>query len=99
MDNKTPAAIFDENGFWMKRHGLIPWDNIDIFTQCSIPTVKHIKYIGIHVKNTKLLQSNWEGKMEVFWSRIFNRYHITLANIALINDEVIRFARQFVPEK
>ena len=107
VDDNTPAAILDKNGIWTKRCGLIPWENIAQVKICNLPTVKHIEFVGIYVKDTKILskQSTWSKKIGIFWEKIFrydklfNYPNIALGNIAVSNDEIIKFARQFVPEK
>lgn len=101
VDYNIPAAILDENGIWTKRHSLIPWENIDQVKACQLPTVKHIEFVGIYFKDTRLRskQFNWRQKAGILWANFFKFPHITLANIALSNDEVINFAKKFVPDK
>ncbi len=98
MKSTTPAAILNQEGIWFKRYGLIPWGMVDEINLCSLPTASHIKLIGIQIKNTSLLykQASWEGKMELFWAKIFGYSHVKLSNIEMANDVVIKFARQYI---
>lgn len=93
MKNNDPIVILNQNGIWMKHYGLISWEDIEeiapyLFLKAPIET------IGIQVKNTSLLlkQSSFNGKMGIFWSKIFKRPHIILEK----NDEILNFAKRFI---
>jgi hypothetical protein len=96
--HNEPAAILSSDGIWIKRHGLISWDAISDFDTCMIPTVP-LEILGISLKNPDIIatQSSFEGKCGLFWAKLFGyQYHITLSSLAIENDEVLVFARQFL---
>ncbi len=90
-------AILNQNGIWLARFGLIPWKEIyefDTYSEGRTP----LKIIGIWVKNNKKIskQSTIAGKMDFFWAKLMGYPPIKITGIALGNDEVISFAKQFL---
>lgn len=91
------VAILNQDGIWLVRFGLIPWKEIDEFDTYSDGRTP-LKIIGIRVKNNKKIskQSTTAGKLHFFWSKLMGYPPIMIAGIALSNDEVIGFAKQFL---
>ncbi|MCK4650989.1 hypothetical protein KAT08_02315 [Candidatus Babeliales bacterium] len=96
MQYKGPAAILDRNGIWIKHYNFIPWKNIEEFT--SYPMFGTVEGIGIKVKDVEVLskQSDWSGKLGIFWAKLFGNYHITLSNIDIKNEDIISFVRLYI---
>ncbi len=90
-------AILNQDGIWTARFGLIPWKEIDEFGLYKIPTTP-METIGIRVKNNKKIskQSSIAGKLDFFWAKLMGYPPIKITGIALENDEVISFAKQFL---
>jgi len=100
-DLRKPAATLSSEGISIQRFGLIPWHAIDDFNVYAVPGTP-IEALGIRLKNPSriALQSTFEGKCVLFWARIFGQhYQISLSCLALPEDEIISFARQFMPSK
>jgi hypothetical protein len=93
-----PAAILSSQGIWIKHYGLIPWDNIIQIRTYTLPNAP-LEVIGIQAKNIMSISVNasFAGKCGLFWAKLFGyQYQITLSCLALENDEVLDFARQFI---
>ena len=90
-------AILNQDGIWTARFGLIPWREIDEFGPYSVPRTP-LEAIGIRVKNNKKIskQSTIAGKLDFFWAKWMGYPPIKITGIALSNDEVISFAKQFL---
>ena len=89
-------AILNQDGIWLARFGFISWQEIAEFATYSYKGTPEL--IGIRVKNNEKIskQSSIAGKLDFFWARIIGYPPIRLTGIALKNDEVINFARQFL---
>lgn len=93
-----PMAILDENGIWIKDYGFIDWNNISAMKTFIAPMTP-IEVIGINLKDIAIQykQSTWQGKLNFFWAKLFNRhYHIVLSNLELENYKIINFAKQCI---
>ncbi len=90
-------AILNQDGIWTARFGLIPWKEIDEFGPYSVSRTPLVA-IGIRVKNNKKIskQSTIAGKLDFFWAKWMGYPPIKITGIALSNDEVIGFAKQFL---
>ena len=97
LDYNIPAAILNEEGIWVKNYCFVPWQDIDEIAPYSLGSMP-IESIGIRVKDRAKLskKSGFGGKSAVFWSRIFGYPQIIISNIAVDNDQVISFAKQFI---
>lgn len=91
-----PVAILNQDGIWHYRFGFISWKEIDEFEPYSYRSTPEV--IGIRVKNNKKIskQSSIGGKLDFFWAKLMGYPPIRIVGIALENDEVIFFAKQFL---
>lgn len=91
-----PVAILNQDGIWLARFGFIDWKEISEFALYSYKGTPEV--IGIRVKNNAKIskQSSIAGKLDFFWAKLMGYPPIRLSGIALENDEVISFARQFL---
>ncbi|MFA5074701.1 MAG: hypothetical protein WC436_01205 [Candidatus Babeliales bacterium] len=98
--SKIPATIIDQNGIWIKYYNFIPWENIDQVSCC--PIAGNIESICIKVKNPNLAvkNSDWQGKMNFFWAKLFKReYHIFISNVDINNNDILLFIKNILTEK
>lgn len=93
---EEPMAIINQDGIWMARFGLIPWKEIVEFGPYSYRGTPEV--IGIRVKDNDKIsrQSSIAGKLDFFWARWIGYPPIRITGIALPNNEVINFAKQFL---
>ncbi len=94
-----PVAILDEHGILVNHFGFTPWEGVNDITTYQMPGPNNgMEFIGITVKNRNDLskQADWSGKIGIFWAKVFGNYDITLSNIDARNEEIIRFARQYM---
>ncbi len=91
-----PIAILNQDGIWHYRFGFITRKEIDEFEPYSYRSSPEV--IGIRVKNNKKIskQSSVAGKLDFFWAKWMGYPPIKITGIALSNDEVIGFAKQFL---
>ena len=89
-------AILNQDGIWTARFGLVSWKAINEFGPYSYKGGAEM--IGIRVKNNKKIskQSTIAGKLDFFWAKWMGYPPIKITGIALSNDEVISFAKQFL---
>lgn len=95
--NTEPAAILNEKGIWVKYYGFIAWDEIQEIGLLQVGTIP-VKSIGIRVYDNAALSKRapFSGKMGIFWSKITGYPPINLANLAIENDVIIEFIKQYV---
>ncbi len=96
---KKPAAILSPKGIWINRFSFIPWDNITGINTYMFGD-KPANALGIRLKNPEIVfkQAKFEGKSVLFWAKLFGyQYHIHLSCLALKNEEILNYARQFIP--
>lgn len=95
LQSKEPEnwARFNNQGVWVRYFGFIPWADIDVLDkfQYGTPLVN----IGIRVKDLKKLskQSSFNGKMAIFWSKIFGYPPIVIGNTQMENEQIVAFAQ------
>ena len=91
-----PAAILTQNGIWVLNFGFIPWHMISKMGPYSSGFPHQV--IGIYVHDVKFLsrQASSDGKLRLFWAKIFNYPHIFLANTNISNGEILEFAQNFL---
>lgn len=98
LRNKKPLAILSDKGMWINHYNFIPWHEIEdvgAYTILGTP----LEVIGVRVKNSTQLykQASLAGKAGFFWATAFGcRYHITLANGAVSDEQIIRYAKRYL---
>jgi hypothetical protein len=97
FNRKSPMAIINQEGIWVKQFGIIPWNNIRTIERPVINGML-IEALGIQVKDTQLLskQASINGKLIIFESKIIKCPTIVMDNIELTFDEIADFANQFM---
>ena len=93
---KGPAVILDEKGIWVKHYNFIPKESIEEFYPYQISGT--LGCIGIKVKDTEFLskQSDLNGKIGIFWAKLFNSYHINLANLDTSSEDIMIFYQRYI---
>ncbi len=89
-------AKFTNKGVWVRDFGFIPWEDIatlDKF-QYGTPLIN----IGIRVNDSYKLfkQASFNGKMAIFWSKIFGYPPIIIAHLEMDHEQIIAFAHRFM---
>jgi hypothetical protein len=99
FNRKSPMAIINQEGIWVKQFGVIPWSNIRAIERPIINGMQ-IEALGIQVKDTQLLskQASIPGKLIILESKILKCSTIVMDNIELRFDEIADFANQFMDE-
>jgi hypothetical protein len=95
--HNKPLAVFNSNGVWVARFGLIPWDNItEVSPYLNVPPT--IEAVEIRVKNYSLLykHANASAKISIFFAKKFSYPPIIIANMTVDRQEIIMFANQFL---
>jgi hypothetical protein len=97
LSKQHTTAMLDQNGIWVRFFGFIPWDDVIYFNTWIVPGTP-LETIAIQVKdpNSLFKQASFNGKVSLFWSKIFNNPHITIANITVPNEVIISFARNYI---
>jgi hypothetical protein len=89
-------ARLTHQGIWVRYFGFIPWDDIAILDkfQYGTPLIS----IGIRVKDLSKLskQASFNGKMAIFWSKVFGYPPIIIANTTIDNETIMAFAKRFI---
>ncbi len=95
-----PVAILNKDGIWLPRFGLIPWKEITEFGPYLVPRTP-MEVIAIRVIDNKKIskQSSIAGKLDFFWAKLMGYAPIRIVGIALKNEEVISFAKQFLDDE
>ncbi|MFH1254151.1 MAG: hypothetical protein V1646_01825, partial [bacterium] len=95
----NPTAILDENGIWINHSGFIYWNDIDEIALYPLDYGDK-NLIGIMVKDPRRIskQSDWEGKLNLFWAKIFGYYHIRISHMSA-NEKILSFASQYIKIK
>lgn len=96
--SKTPAAIINQKGIWIKRFGLIAWDNIRDVRLYRILNDQTAEIIRIDIHDLKKLakKARLGGRYDLLWTRLFKHPPVVLSNIDLPKAAVVAFAKQFV---
>ncbi len=94
---KGPAAILNQDGIWVRYHNFISWKDVEEFSLYTIARTP-LESIKIQVKDVTRLskQSNWDGKLRIFWAKLFGTPHITLSNLDTANEDIIIFAQRYL---
>lgn len=89
-------ARLTSKGVWVRDFGFIPWEDIAILDKFQYGTP--LIYIGIRVTNSYKLakQASFNGKMAIFWSKIFGYPPIIIAHIEMDHEQIIAFAHRFM---
>jgi hypothetical protein len=97
FNRKTPMAIINEEGIWIKQFGIIPWNNIHILEKPIIHGIQ-IEALGIQVRDTQLLskQASIAGHLIILESKILKCPTIVIDTIELNFDEITNFTDQFL---
>jgi hypothetical protein len=95
--SNEPQARLNEKGIWIKYFGFVPWHEIDELSEYRVPGTP-LATIAIYVHNLKKIskQASFNGKLKVFWSKIFGYPAIIIADMTMDNDQVISFAHRFM---
>lgn len=96
----VPLLTMSEKGIGVRNFGLIPWSNVhDVapYRYKNSPIVS----LGIRVKDNKILseQASFQGRCQIFWSRIFGYPQIILSSLTVSYDEIIRYSEHFLDKK
>lgn len=96
--SKTPAAIINHKGIWIKRFGLITWDNIRDVRLYQIVNDQSTEIIHIDIHDLKKLakKARLGGHYDLLWTRLFRHPPVVLSNIDLPKTVVVAFAQQFM---
>ncbi len=90
--------ICQENGIWFKHFGNISWDDIaEIDEFRLIPFIDELRFPGIRFKDPQKIskQANWQGKMQLGFSRIFLKNCIVFPQLDVPFKEISYFIKSY----
>ena len=95
----TKFFIFSTDGIWIKNFGFIPWSGIlELGDYPATKGKKLPRAFGIRFKDPQAIsqQSDWQGKMRIFWSKVFGYPPLLLPNLDVSYDEIINFCEPYL---
>lgn len=101
IKNPDPLATIYHEGIKIKGFGLIRWKDIDDVVFYSTVYTGERKVVGIQVKSFIYLlkKVNWGAKIGICSAKMFGYPPISISSTIISNDEIIKFAKQYIPEK
>ena len=100
LSNNKPLATLTADGIRVKSFGFIPWGEVE---DISLYYVKGTPMEGVALRVHDLSkvsrQATLSGKLGIFWSKLFKYPPIILFDVDCENDEILRFAHQYVEKK
>lgn len=90
IDTNTPVAILDKDGIWVNHYGFIPWIEIDFVLPYYIGSKNTIGGFGIMVKDPTIFlgKADKQGRVGLFWAKLFGYFHITYCHINISSVDV-----------
>lgn len=100
LRDNEPFAVLTADGIRVKNFGFVPWGDVeDIFLYRVQNTPMESVALRVYDLSKVSQQATLNGKLGIFWSKLFKYPPIILFDVDCENDEILRFAHQYVEPK
>lgn len=100
LGNNEPRAVLSADGIRVKNFGFILWSDVEAISLYYVKGMP-IESVALRVYDLSKVsrQATLSGKLGIFLSKLFKYPPIIISNTDCENDEILRFAHQYVEKK